>query len=227
MTDSEKRIIIDAFLNKDYKIIINSFSYERRKELFRSIEQLGDEIENELGTVIPDIDGDNFIASFFTNDEAISYFYETDDVDIKRDLMYCISDDDLKIELIKEDRTLTFSILKTLSSDEKLLEAIYNLDDSFRDACFYSFIKYFRSDENKLKYVEDAQINELNMLQALIESLNDIDLKYYAFNKYIKNNYPKYEKYELFQLINSIDDPKVKISKLNEFVDDYINNKFF
>ena len=64
------------------------------------------------------------------------------------------------------------------------------------------------------------------MLQALIESLNDIDLKYYAFNKYIKNNYPKYEKYELFQLINSIDDPKVKISKLNEFVDDYINNKF-
>ena len=226
MTDSEKRIIIDAFLNKDYKIIINSFSYERRKELFRSIEQLGDEIENELGTVIPDIDGDNFIASFFTNDEAISYFYETDDVDIKRDLMYCISDDDLKIELIKEDRTLTFSILKTLSSDEKLLEAIYNLDDSFRDACFYSFIKYFRSDENKLKYVEDAQINELNMLQALIESLNDIDLKYYAFNKYIKNNYPKYEKYELFQLINSIDDPKVKISKLNEFVDDYINNKF-
>ena len=226
MTDSEKRIIIDAFLNKDYKIIINSFSYERRKELFQSIEQLGDEIENELGTVIPDIDGDNFIASFFTNDEAISYFYETDDVDIKRDLMYCISDDDLKIELIKEDRTLTFSILKTLSSDEKLLEAIYNLDDSFRDACFYSFIKYFRSDENKLKYVEDAQINELNMLQALIESLNDIDLKYYAFNKYIKNNYPKYEKYELFQLINSIDDPKVKISKLNEFVDDYINNKF-
>ena len=226
MTDSEKRIIIDAFLNKDYKLIINSFSYERRKELFRSIEQLGDEIENELGTVIPDIDGDNFIASFFTNDEAISYFYETDDVDIKRDLMYCISDDDLKIELIKEDRTLTFSILKTLSSDEKLLEAIYNLDDSFRDACFYSFIKYFRSDENKLKYVEDAQINELNMLQALIESLNDIDLKYYAFNKYIKNNYPKYEKYELFQLINSIDDPKVKISKLNEFVDDYINNKF-
>lgn len=226
MTDSEKRIIIDAFLNKDYKIIINSFSYERRKELFRSIEQLGDEIENELGTVIPDIDGDNFIASFFTNDEAISYFYETDDVDIKRDLMYCISDDDLKIELIKKDRTLTFSILKTLSSDEKLLEAIYNLDDRFRDACFYSFIKYFRSDENKLKYVEDAQINELNMLQALIESLNDIDLKYYAFNKYIKNNYPKYEKYELFQLINSIDDPKVKISKLNEFVDDYINNKF-
>ena len=226
MTDSEKRIIIDAFLNKDYKLIINSFSYERRKELFQSIEQLGDEIENELGTVIPDIDGDNFIASFFTNDEAISYFYETDDVDIKRDLMYCISDDDLKIELIKEDRTLTFSILKTLSSDEKLLEAIYNLDDSFRDACFYSFIKYFRSDENKLKYVEDAQINELNMLQALIESLNDIDLKYYAFNKYIKNNYPKYEKYELFQLINSIDDPKVKISKLNEFVDDYINNKF-
>ena len=86
MTDSEKRIIIDAFLNKDYKIIINSFSYERRKELFQSIEQLGDEIENELGTVIPDIDGDNFIASFFTNDEAISYFYETDDVDIKRDL---------------------------------------------------------------------------------------------------------------------------------------------
>ena len=226
MTDSEKRIIIDAFLNKDYKIIINSFSYERRKELFQSIEQLGDEIENELGTVIPDIDGDNFIASFFTNDEAISYFYETDDVDIKRDLMYCISDDDLKIELIKEDRTLTFSILKTLSSDGKLLEAIHNLDDSFRDACFYSFIKYFRSDENKLKYVEDAQINELNMLQALIESLNDIDLKYYAFNKYIKNNYPKYEKYELFQLINSIDDPKVKISKLNEFVDDYINNKF-
>ena len=226
MTDSEKRIIIDAFLNKDYKIIINSFSYERRKELFQSIEQLGDEIENELGTVIPDIDGDNFIASFFTNDEAISYFYETDDVDIKRDLMYCISDDDLKIELIKEDRTLTFSILKTLSSDEKLLEAIYNLDDSFRDACFYSFIKYFRSDENKLKYVEDAQINELTMLEALIESLNDIDLKYYAFNKYIKNNYPKYEKYELFQLINSIDDPKVKISKLNEFVDDYINNKF-
>ena len=226
MTDSEKRIIIDAFLNKDYKIIINSFSYERRKELFRSIEQLGDEIENELGTVIPDIDGDNFIASFFTNDEAISYFYETDDVDIKRDLMYCISDDDLKIELIKKDRTLTFSILKTLSSDEKLLEAIHNLDDNFRDACFYSFIKYFRSDENKLKYVEDAQINELTMLQALIESLNDIDLKYYAFNKYIKNNYPKYEKYELFQLINSIDDPKVKISKLNEFVDDYINNKF-
>ena len=226
MTDSEKRIIIDAFLNKDYKIIINSFSYERRKELFQSIEQLGDEIENELGTVIPDIDGDNFIASFFTNDEAISYFYETDDVDIKRDLMYCISDDDLKIELIKEDRTLTFSILKTLSSDEKLLEAIYNLDDSFRDACFYSFIKYFRSDENKLKYVEDAQINELTMLEALIESLNDIDLKYYAFNKYIKNNYPKYEKYELFQLINSIDNPKVKISKFNEFVDDYINNKF-
>ncbi len=226
MTDSEKRIIIDAFLNKDYKIIINSFSYERRKELFQSIEQLGDEIENELGTVIPDIDGDNFIASFFTNDEAVKFFYETDDVDIKRDLMYCISDDDLKIELIKEDRTLTFSILKTLSSDEKLLEAIYNLDDSFIDACFYSFIKYFRSDENKLKYVEDAQINELNMLQALIESLNDIDLKYYAFNKYIKNNYPKYEKYELFQLINSIDDPKVKISKLNEFVDDYINNKF-
>ena len=204
MTDSEKRIIIDAFLNKDYKIIINSFSYERRKELFQFIEQLGDEIENELGTVIPDIDGDNFIASFFTNDEAISYFYETDDVDIKRDLMYCISDDDLKIELIKKDRTLTFSILKTLSSDEKLLEAIHNLDDNFRDACFYSFIKYFRSDENKLKYVEDAQINELNMLQALIESLNDIDLKYYAFNKYIKNNYPKYEKYELFQLINSI-----------------------
>ena len=32
MTDSEKRIIIDAFLNKDYKIIINSFSYERRKK---------------------------------------------------------------------------------------------------------------------------------------------------------------------------------------------------
>ena len=226
MTDSEKRIIIDAFLNKDYKLIINSFSYERRKELFQSIEQLGEEIENELGTVISDKDGDDLIASFFTNDEAVRYLYETDDVDIKRNLMYCINDDDLKIELIKKDRTLTFSILKTLSSDEKLLEAIYNLDDRFRDACFYSFIKYFRSDENKLKYVEDAQINELNMLQALIESLNDIDLKYYAFNKYIKNNYPKYEKYELFQLINSIDDPKVKISKLNEFVDDYINNKF-
>ena len=226
MSDSEKRIIIDVFLNKDYKLIINSFNYEKRKELFHFIDDIGDEIENELDFFISDSEYDNFITSFFTNDEAIRYFYETDDVDIKRNLMYCINDDDLKIDLITKDKTLTFSILKTLSSDEKLLEAIYQLDDNFRDACFYSFIKYFRSNENKIKYVEDAQINDLSMLEALIESLNDVDLKYYAFDKYISKLHPKYEKYELFQLINSIDNPKVKISKLNEFVDDYINNKF-
>ena len=48
MSDSEKRIIIDVFLNKDYKLIINSFNYEKRKELFHFIDDIGDEIENEL-----------------------------------------------------------------------------------------------------------------------------------------------------------------------------------
>ena len=79
MSDSEKRIIIDVFLNKDYKLIINSFNYEKRKELFHFIDDIGDEIENELDFFISDSEYDNFITSFFTNDEAIRYFYETDE----------------------------------------------------------------------------------------------------------------------------------------------------
>lgn len=226
MTDGEKNILLNAFKNKDYKIIIESFSYEKRKELFFFMEDLVVEIEDDLGYNVSLSDHNNFFASFFTTDEAKTFFSQVDDKDVKRNLMYCIDDDDYKIELFQKDRGLTLTVLQSLSNDEKLLEAIYKIDENYRNICFYSFIKYFRSDESKIKYIEDGGITDLGQLAELVSCLNDVDLKYQMFNKYIKNLYPNYEKYLLFQLISSIDDQNLKISKLYEYIDEYIKEKF-
>lgn len=225
MTEDEKKILREVMLKKRYNLIIEKIPYERRKILIGSVGIIMEVISEENEIVLLNDDVDNFCAAFLTSEEAIKLLNEINDDDYKENLLYCINDDDVKIDMLKSSNVNKYRILASISTDNKLFEAIDKLTDKEKKYMYFSFIRYFKEDKNKILYVERNNINSKSEIESLIESLNDVNLKYYVFNKYISGKYPRYEKHSLYKLIKSIKDSKIKIDKLNGFIDEYCKNK--
>lgn len=238
MNEGIIKTLKEIIINRQYEQIRNKFSLDERILVLNNLDDIMSFLENELeddgvlDVVESTFDDDLFYSSLFSDEEAKEIFERTTSNELLRNLLPAIKDDDYKLNIINEEKLkdIRLSILGNIKISNKLFDALDKIkasDEEFILMYTQVILTYIKTDDLKIKFVNRYDCLKQNSnMQFLINSLEDIDLKYYYLSRYIGDNKLKYKKYYEYKLIKNIKDDDIREIKLRAYVNEFIKNPF-